>query len=130
MLAEADLGSRSLAAIPGTRGLFDKERLDRMRHGAVLLNAGRGSAVDTEALCNAVESGKLLGAGLDVTEPEPLPEGHRMWGIENILITPHVSGGFHLPATCDRIVKICRENLRRHQDGLPFTHLVNWEQGY
>ena len=130
MLPEADFVFLSLPETPATRGLFDRERLGRMKQGAVLLNAGRGSAVDTEALCDAVGSGALLGAGLDVTDPEPLPEGHRMWGIENILITPHVSGGFHLPATQDRVVEICGENLRRYREGLPFTHLVNREQGY
>lgn len=130
MLPEADFVFLSLPETPATRRMFDRERLGRMKQGAVLLNAGRGSAVDTEALCDAVGSGALLGAGLDVTDPEPLPEGHRMWGIENILITPHVSGGFHLPATHDRIVEICGENLRRYREGLPFTHLVNREQGY
>lgn len=130
LLPEADYVLLSLPDTPATRGVFDRERIGRMKKGAVLLNVGRGNAVDTEALCDAVESGQLLGAGLDVTDPEPLPSGHRMWEIENILITPHVSGGFHLPATHDRIVGICAENLRRLEDGQPFSHVVNRQAGY
>ncbi|MGI5893068.1 MAG: D-2-hydroxyacid dehydrogenase [Candidatus Merdivicinus sp.] len=130
MLAEADIVFVCLPDTPATRGLFSREMLGYMKQGAILLNAGRGTAIDTEALCDAVKSGALGGAGLDVTDPEPLPVGHRMWKIENILITPHVSGGFHLPYTHDRIVEICADNLRCLLDGQPFTHVVNRKEGY
>ena len=112
------------------RGLFDAKRLSRMKEGAILLNAGRGNAIDTPALCDAVESGHLRGAGLDVTDPEPLPPDHRVWGVKDIVITPHVSGGFHLPYTHDRIVQICVENLRRFLAGEELLHRVNREAGY
>lgn len=130
LLPDADFVFLSLPDTPATRGLFDRERIGRMKKGAVLLNAGRGTAVDTEALCDAAESGALRGACLDVTDPEPLPPGHRMWEIENILITPHVSGGFHLPYTHDRIVEICAGNLRRLAAGEPLCSLVNRKEGY
>ena len=101
-----------------------------MKKGAIFLNAGRGSAADTEAHCDAVESGALAGAGLDVTDPEPLPKKHRVYGVENILLTPHVSGGYHLPYTHDRIVEICAGNLRRWLAGEPLAHVVNRREGY
>ena len=87
----------SLPETPETRGLFDAKRLSRMKEGAILLNAGRGNAIDTPALCDAVESGHLRGAGLDVTDPEPLPPDHRVWGVKDIVITPHVSEGSTCP---------------------------------
>ena len=129
-LSRADIVFLSLPETPATRGLFGADRLARMKEGAILLNAGRGSAVDTGALCDAVESGRLGGAGLDVTDPEPLPEGHRAWSVRDILITPHVSGGYHLPYTHDRIVEICGENLRRFRAGEPLLHRVDRKEGY
>ena len=130
LLPEADVVFLSLPDTPATRGLFDRERIGRMKKGAILLNAGRGSAVDTAALCDAVESGALAGAGLDVTDPEPLPAGHRLYGVENILLTPHVSGGYHLPYTLDRIVEISAKNLQKWIAGEPLTHVVNRKEGY
>ena len=129
-LPKADVVLLSLPETPETRGLFDAKRLSRMKEGAILLNAGRGNAIDTPALCDAVESGHLRGAGLDVTDPEPLPPDHRVWGVKDIVITPHVSGGFHLPYTHDRIVQICVENLRRFLAGEELLHRVNREAGY
>lgn len=129
-LSRADIVFLSLPETPATRGLFGADRLAQMKEGAILLNAGRGSAVDTGALCDAVESGRLGGAGLDVTDPEPLPEGHRAWSVRDILITPHVSGGYHLPYTHDRIVEICGENLRRFRAGEPLLHRVDRKEGY
>lgn len=129
-LPSADIVFLSLPDTPITKGLMGKERLARMKKGAILLNAGRGTAVNTEALCDAVESGHLSGAGLDVVDPEPLPEGHRAWKIRDIFLTPHVSGYFHLPYTHDRIVDICAENLRRFFAGEPLQHLVNRKEGY
>lgn len=82
-----------------------------MKPGAVLINVGRGTAIDTEALCDALESGHLGGVALDVTDPEPLPADHRLWNIPNAIITPHVSGGWILPETFERIVRISAENL-------------------
>lgn len=130
LLPEADFVFFALPETAATTGLMNRERIGRMKKGAFLLNAGRGTVLDTEALCDAVESGSLGGAGLDVTDPEPLPSGHRMWQIPNILLTPHVSGGFHLPETHDRIVQICAQNLRACLDGQPLCHIVNRKEGY
>ena len=78
---------------------------------------GRGTTVDSDALVEALRSGKIFGAGLDVTDPEPLPETSPLWDAPNMLITPHVSGWFHLAATLNNVVDIAAENLRHLQAG-------------
>ncbi len=96
-----------------------------MKPGSFFLNGGRGDLVCTEDMCDALESGRLAGAALDVTEPEPLPENHRLWDIPNVFITPHVSGGYHLPETLLNVVNICLENVRRYAEGETLCNVVN-----
>ena len=110
--------------------MFGAERLAKMKDGAILLNVGRGMIVDSDALVDALESGKLSGAGLDVTDPEPLPADHLLWKQENAVITPHVSGGFHLEETHNRIIRIMAENLRAFCAGKPLKNVVDFETGY
>ena len=129
-LPEADLVALSLPGTPETAHLFGKERLALCKTGAVLLNVGRGSVVDHIALYEAVHSGNLLGAALDVTEPEPLPSDHPLWTEPNVLITPHVSGGFSLPKTLDNIVEIFVHNLKKYAKGEPLDNQVNRKTQY
>ena len=98
--------------------------------GAILINVGRGTTVDGEALAAAVHSGQLYGAGLDVTDPEPLPPEHPLWAEPNIIITPHVSGGFSLPRTLDNIVDIFVHNLRRYAAGQPLDNQMDRKTQY
>ena len=130
LLPQADVVAVTLPGTEATRGLMDRERLAKVKEGAVLLNVGRGFIVDTEALCDALESGRLAGAGLDVTDPEPLPAGHRLWNIPTAVVTPHVSGHYHLRETHQRIVNIFAENLRRFQAGEPLRNQVDFATGY
>ena len=119
--------------LPGTRetaALFSARRLALMKRGAFLLNGGRGTAVDTQALCDALHSGRLAGAGLDVTDPEPLPADHPLWTLPNAVITPHISGWYHMRQTQRRIVRLCAENLRRYVAGDPLLNLVDPATGY
>jgi phosphoglycerate dehydrogenase-like enzyme len=85
----ADVVILAAALTADTRGLIDKARLDAMKASAILVNVGRGGLVDTDALVTALSSGSIAGAGVDVTEPEPLPEGHPLWAAPNVIITPH-----------------------------------------
>jgi phosphoglycerate dehydrogenase-like enzyme len=101
-----------------------------MRDGAVIINGGRGSAIDTEALCDALESGHLGGAGLDVTMPEPLPPGHRLWKIENAVITPHVAGGRNMPETGEHCMQLNLRNAARFIKGETLESLVDVKTGY
>lgn len=94
-----------------TRGLIGAEEFATMPTDAVLVNTARGGLVDTDALVGALRSNKIRGAALDVTDPEPLPADHPLWGLENCLITPHTGG--HTPKHWDRLADIVAENLDR-----------------
>ena len=130
LLPQADVVAVTLPGTDATRGLMSRERLAKMKEGAVLLNVGRGFIVDTEALCDALERGHLSGAGVDVTDPEPLPPTHRLWNIPTAVVTPHISGFYHLRETHEHIVGIFLENLRHFQAGEPLRNLVDFATGY
>ncbi len=130
LVPRADIIALSLPGTAETAGIFDRKMLSLTKKGSVLLNVGRGSAVDTEALCDLLESGHFEGVGLDVTDPEPLPENHRLWDIPNAIITPHISGYFHLPKTLERIIDIALDNLERFKDGRELKNLVDYKTGY
>ncbi|WP_435320694.1 NAD(P)-dependent oxidoreductase [Haloarchaeobius sp. TZWSO28] len=98
-----------------TRNLIGEDEFATMQTDAVLVNTARGGIVDTDALVAALRSNKIRGAAVDVTEPEPLPEDHPLWGLENCLITPHTGG--HTPKHWDRLADIVAENLDRLEEG-------------
>ena len=119
--------------IPGTKdtaGLIGRPQLAKMKKDAIIINAGRGSAIDTEALCDALEAGTLGGAGLEVTDPEPLPPDHRLWKIENAFITPHVSGFRYMPQTYQYIMNHNMENAQRFVRGEALESLVDYKTGF
>ena len=101
-----------------------------MKEGSVLLNVGRGVSVDTEALCDALESNHLLGAGLDVIDPEPLPSDHRIWGLQNAVITPHISGWYNLAETYESIFEISVDNLERFLNNEKLFNIIDFNTGY
>lgn len=127
LLPQADLVVMALPQTPETVGMMDRRRLGLMKRGAILLNVGRGSAIDTEALCDALDTGALGGAGLDVTDPEPLPPDHRLWRCPNALITPHISG---YAAPMDAKIDLFAQNLAAYAQGQPLRSLVNPATGY
>ena len=129
-LGKADLVALCMPDTSETRGMFSAERIDKMKDGAVLINIGRGSAIDTDALCSALESGKLYGAALDVFEKEPLPSDHKLWALENAIITPHISGFFHLRKTYDNIIDICIDNYKNYVNDWPFVNVIDRKTGY
>lgn len=129
LLPRADVVAMSLPGTPQTVHILNRERLSLLKDDAVILNVGRGSAIDTEALCDELESGRLF-AGLDVTDPEPLPPEHRLWKMPNAYITPHASGGFHLQATHDRAVEISARNIKAFLHGEPLRNIIDFETGY
>ena len=130
LIPRADIIALALPNTPDTVKIINADRLAAMKDGAFIINVGRGSAIDTEALCNAAESGKLGGAALDVTDPEPLPPDHRMWRIPEIMITPHVSGFFHMRETYDNMVGIIIDNVRRYVGGKELVNIVDKATGY
>lgn len=111
-LAEADVVASFLPSTPETRGLANTEFFDAMKPGAFFVNGGRGDLVVANDLVAALTDGKLAGAAVDVTDPEPPPADSPLWDAPNMLVTPHISGWFHLAVTLDNIVDIAAENLR------------------
>lgn len=119
LLGGADIVVCSLPDKAQTRGMINRERLLAMQSDALLINVGRGTLIDLQTLTQVLQTGHLRGVILDVTNPEPLPADHPLWGMERVLMTPHVAGkGIgHSADTQNRIVAICCENIRRYLHG-------------
>jgi phosphoglycerate dehydrogenase-like enzyme len=128
VLAEADHVAIAAPLTEETRGLFSAARFDAMKPGAYLYNVGRGAIVDHDALLASLRSGRLAGAGLDVTEPEPLPADSPLWSESNAIITAHSSG--LTPRSFERYQGLLLENLRRFAGGEPLLNLVDVQRGY
>src|SRR5215207_4230111 len=127
-LAEADHVAVTLPSTSHSRGLFDAAAFAAMKPGAAIYNVGRGPVIDTAALIAALESGHLSAAGLDVTDPEPLPADSPLWDMENVLITAHTSGA--TPRYWDRQADLIADNIRLIQRGDAPRNLVDLEAGY
>lgn len=123
MIGEADVVVICVPLTKETLGLFNAAMIARMKPGAYLINMARGRIVDTGALIEALRSGRLAGAGLDVTDPEPLPEGHPLWSAPNVVITPHISADGEL--TDQRWWALYAENMRRFGAGEPLLNVVD-----
>lgn len=132
LLPRADFVSLSLPNSPSTRHIMDERRLRLMKPGAYLINVGRGNAIHTEALLKVLHEGFLGGCAVDVTDPEPLPEDHPLWAAPRMVITPHISGQYHLAETFERIVRIAGENLEKFLAGRTeeMKNLVDFGTGY
>ena len=130
ILPETDLLAMSLPATEETRGILSRKRLGLLPEGAYIVNVGRGSAIDEEALADALDSGHLAGAALDVFQKEPLPEGNRLWKTKKLLITPHVAGNMTLAYTKDKNVEMFLEDLENFTKGKALHYLVDRKLGY
>lgn len=115
-----------LPLTPATRHIIDSRLLTRLPRGAMFVNLGRGGHLDQSALLEALDSGRLSAAILDVCEPEPLPAGHPFWQHPRILLTPHIAGVTR-PETAARVVL---ENIRRHRRGEPLRDVIDRAAGY
>jgi phosphoglycerate dehydrogenase-like enzyme len=125
---EADVVVNCLPMTPDTEDLFDAELFAAMKPTAFFINVGRGGTVDTDALVAALVTGGIAGAGLDVTDPEPLPEDHPLWKAPNLIITPHFAAWSNDDS--DLRWLLFRENLRRFAAGEELLSVVNPELGY
>jgi phosphoglycerate dehydrogenase-like enzyme len=126
--AGADVVVNSAPLTSETRGLFDARFFDAMPVHALFINVGRGASVVTDDLVAALDTGRIGGAGLDVTDPEPLPPSHPLWRSPNVIITPHVAAGSDKVLT--RLIGVARENLRRYLAGEPMLSVVDVDRGY
>jgi phosphoglycerate dehydrogenase-like enzyme len=127
-LAGADVVVLALALTPDTAGTVGRPELERMRDTAWLVNVGRGALVDTDSLVRALRAGTIGGAALDVTDPEPLPDGHPLWSLDNCLITPHVANPPYVEH--ERYGELVRDNVRRRVAGEELRGKVDPELGY
>jgi len=125
-LPRADIVILLVPVTPATTGLVDARFLAQLHDGALLVNAARGSIVDTSALLAELTSGRLR-AALDVTDPEPLPAGHPLWSAPGLLLTPHVAGAMTTDAS--RVMALVKDQLARYAAGEPLRHVVG-DQGY
>lgn len=132
LLPQADIVIGCLPNTPGTAGLLTETRLRRMKQDALLVNVGRGTLLSTAELAAVLADGHLSGAVLDVCDTEPLPPSSPLWGMENVLLTPHVSGrGFgHDKGTECLIWEIVTANLTRYLEGKPLHNIVDINRGY
>ncbi len=121
LLPDVDIVVLVLPRTAETTGLFGAEQLAALPDGALVVNVGRGNAVDTGALLEETASGRLH-AALDVVDPEPMPAGHPLWSVPNVLLTPHVAGGSETFGP--RAERLVAEQLRRFAEGRPLQNVV------
>jgi phosphoglycerate dehydrogenase-like enzyme len=128
VLPEADVVFVSAPSTPQTEKMFGASQFGLMKKNSYFIVVSRGKLYDAAALANALETRRLAGAGLDVTDPEPLPKGHPLWKFENVVITPHIAG--RSDGENARYVALYKENLRRFAAGEPLLNVVDKEKGY
>jgi len=127
LASRADVVVNALPLTPATTGLFDKAFFDAAKHGMIFVNVARGGSVVTADLVAALEDGRVSAAGLDVTDPEPLPPEHPLWQFDNVIITPHIAGA---ASERERHAVLLEENLRRYARGDALLNVVDPERGY
>lgn len=128
LLGGADYVVNITPSTPDTRGLFCGDRFQRMKPEARFINVGRGDAVDEQALSEALYSGRIAGAALDVFTEEPLPEDSPLWDLDNLIVSPHMSGD--VAESVPELVSQFVDNLRRFVRGEPLKNIVDKEKGY
>ena len=127
---DCDIVVSSLPGTTETNSIFDEEFFECMKPGSYFVNVGRGNSVDEKALYNALKSGHLAGAALDVFKTEPLPADHFLHDAPNLIITPHCAGDSALELTCDIVTDIFAQNLKHYKKGETLTTQINRKTGY
>lgn len=128
VLPEADVVFVAAPHTPLSHKIIGTKEFQLMKRGAYFIAVSRGGLYDLDALVRALESGHLAGAGVDVTDPEPLPQGHPLWKCENVIITPHIAG--RSDKDRKRMVGTIQENIRRFVQGAPLVNIVDKQKGY
>ena len=128
LLAESDVVVICLPLTKATHHLFSRDLFRRMKRTAILINVTRGAIVYGDDLVKALDEGLIWGAGLDVTDPEPLPSGHPLWTHPRVIVTPHTAGGS--PRRAGRVIDTFCENLKRMRSGQPLVAIIDKEKGY
>ncbi len=130
ILGNYDIVAMSLPETEETIHILKEEQLRKMKQGSILLNVGRGSAIDEVALVKVAKEGHFKAVHLDVTEHEPLPKNNPLWETKTIYVTPHISGRFNAQATFNHVVDIFYTNLMHYLNNEPLEHVVDRKLGY
>lgn len=130
LLPKVDVVFSVLPSTKETTGLWNAQKFSLMKKSSYFINVGRGTAVNQDDLYDALTKGTIKGASIDVTTPEPLPSDSKLWGVRNLILTPHISGNYHLPTTFPRIFEIALNNLSSYIAGKPLENEVDFETGY
>ena len=130
ILPRTEILVMALPSTPETTGVLSRQRIAMLPPDAIVVNVGRGTAIDQDALIEALNNGRIAGAALDVMVPEPVPEGHPLWSAKNLLLTPHIAGQSALPRTVDINVGLFCEDIENFANGRPLKHLVDRKRGY
>ncbi|HET9402588.1 MAG TPA: D-2-hydroxyacid dehydrogenase [Candidatus Acidoferrales bacterium] len=128
VLSGADVLFVTVPETPATKGMIGAKQFGELKRGAFFICVSRGTIYSTDALVDALTNRRLAGAGLDVTDPEPLPSNHPLWKFENVLITPHIAGASD--AASERVIDLLEENIRLFAAGQPLRNVVDKEKGY
>jgi phosphoglycerate dehydrogenase-like enzyme len=124
----ADVVFVTVPDTPATKGMLGPAQFQAMKHGAYFIAVSRGTVYSMDALVKALSDHRLAGAGLDVTDPEPLPAKHPLWKFKNVVITPHIAGASD--RSLPRVLELVRENINRFAAGQPLLNVVDKTQGY
>lgn len=136
VLPRGDIVAMVMPNTPETKGIMDSRRIALMKDGALLINVGRGNALDADALYDALTSGKLGGAGIDVAHTEPLPQDDKLWDAPNLIITPHAAGGWNFdaihanPFMVKQVSRVFRANLEEYLADKPMRNTIDLTTGY
>jgi len=130
VLPAAHILVMALPGTPETAHILNRERIALLPADALVINVGRGTAIDQDALVEALNGGRIAGAALDVMDPEPLPEDHPLRDAKNLILTPHIAGNMSLGYTADRTVEMFCENIANYANGRPLNQLVDRTLGY
>ncbi len=128
VLPEADVIFMAAPHTPKSHKMIGPSQFDLMKKGAYFIAVSRGSTYDLDSLVKALDSQRLSAAGVDVTDPEPLPEGHALWQFDNVIVTPHIAGRSDQDRA--RMLGTARENIRRFSEGKPLLNVVDKKKGY
>ena len=130
IIGSADIVALALPAGESTYHVIGREQLLKMKSDSVIINAGRGSTIDTSALTDALKNGTIGGAGLDVLENEPLSPDSELWDMKNVIITPHAAGKLEDEFNKKRVIALCADNLYRYVHKEKLLHIVDRNTGY
>lgn len=129
LLPDADIIASCLPDTPETYQILS-DNLKLCKKSAVLINVGRGKNINTTSLIHVLDEGWFKGVQLDVVDPEPLPYNNKLWGYDNVLITPHISGNYNLPQTLENVLSLAERNIRHYLNDEPLENIVSHQLGY